>query len=192
MTPWLTKVAPSADSSKSVGHDAGAIGEAWRQFAQEDAATTAPLELERRVLVAWDALQHPSRRSHRSNQRRLVWALGAAAGALLLAFALHSHRAPAVTSISVSRAPVSATQDAGSLQRGLRPMPTIDTALTWTAYPALQTETLQLVRVRMPRWALQAVGVVVSEPNADGFVEVDVVVGEDGLPRDLRRIALIR
>jgi hypothetical protein len=71
-------------------------------------------------------------------------------------------------------------------------MPTADAVLTLTADPALETETLQLVRVRMPRLALQAVGVVVSGPNADGFVEMDVVVGEDGLPRDVRRVALIR
>jgi hypothetical protein len=64
--------------------------------------------------------------------------------------------------------------------------------LTLTADPALETETLELVRVRMPRLALQAVGVVVSGPSAEGFVEVDVVVGEDGLPRDVRRVALSR
>jgi hypothetical protein len=71
-------------------------------------------------------------------------------------------------------------------------MPTADAVLTLTTDPALETETLQLVRVRMPRLALQAVGVVVSGPNAEGFVEVDVVVGEDGLPRDVRRVALIQ
>jgi hypothetical protein len=143
------------------------------------------------VLAAWDELQQPHRRSHRANQRRLFWAVGGAAGALLLAFALRSHRAITDASAPVSGAPVSATRDADDLQRGPQPVPTINTFLPLTADPALQTETLQLVRVRMPRVTLQAVGVVVSGPNADGFVEVDVVVGEDGLPRDLRRVALI-
>jgi hypothetical protein len=71
-------------------------------------------------------------------------------------------------------------------------MPPTDAVFTLTADPALETETLELVRVRMPRSALQAVGVVVSGPNTEGFVEMDVVVGEDGLPRDVRRVALIR
>jgi hypothetical protein len=44
----------------------------------------------------------------------------------------------------------------------------------------------------MSRLALQGFGVVLSGPDAEGFAEVDVVVGEDGLPRDVRRVALIR
>jgi hypothetical protein len=191
MTPWLRKMTSTADDSRrNIGHDAGALGEAWRQFAREDAAITAPPELEGRVLAAWEALQQPQRRSHRPSRRRLFWAAGAVAGALLLAFALGSHRA--IPSPPASGAAASATRDAGDLHRWPQPMPTADAVLTLTADPALETETLQLVRVRMPRLALQAVGVVVSGPNADGFVEMDVVVGEDGLPRDVRRVALIR
>jgi hypothetical protein len=70
-------------------------------------------------------------------------------------------------------------------------LPSAAAAITFAVDPVLETETLQLVRVRMPRLALQAVGVVVSGSNAEGFVEVDVVVGEDGLPRDVRRVAPI-
>jgi hypothetical protein len=70
-------------------------------------------------------------------------------------------------------------------------MPLAKAVITLAADPVLETETLQLVRVRMPRLALQAVGVVVSGSNAEGFVDVDVVVGEDGLPRDVRRVAPI-
>jgi hypothetical protein len=64
--------------------------------------------------------------------------------------------------------------------------------MTLAVDPALETETLQLVRVRMPRRALAAVGFVVGGPDAEGFVEVDFVVGEDGLSRDVRRVALIQ
>jgi hypothetical protein len=193
MIPRLMKMVSAADDSRGdVGHDAGAFGEAWRQFADDDAAMTAPPELERRVLAAWEALQHPERRNRRPGQRRLYWALGAVAGALLLAFALRGHRPATVPPPPASRAAVSGTRDAGALPRWPQPMPTADAVVRLTADPVLETETLQLVRVRMPRLALQAVGVVVSGPNADGFVEVDVVVGEDGLPRDVRRVALIQ
>ena len=195
MTPWLTKMASAADDSPhSIGHDSGAVGEAWRQFAREDVAMAAPPALEQRVLAAWESLQHPPRRSPRPIRRRLflgVGALGAVAGTLFLAFSLWSHHATTVPPDPASGAAVSATRPARDLRHSSQPMPA-DALLTFTADPALETETLELVRVRMPRLALQAVGVVVGGPNAEGFVEVDVVVGEDGLPRDVRRVALTR
>ena len=51
-----------------------------------------------------------------------------------------------------------------------------------------QGESLQLVRLRIPREALQALGVPLFEPEARGLVDVDVLIGEDGLPRDVRRV----
>ncbi len=192
MTPWLTKMASSADDSGNVGHDAEVLGEAWRQFAREDAAMTAPPDLEPRALAAWEALQHPQRRGHRPSQRRFFWAVGATAGALLIAFALRSHRATTFPPSPVSGAAESATRTAGDLRHLSQPKSRPEAVLTFTTDPALDTETLELVRVRMPRSALQAVGVVVSGPNAGDFVDVDVVVGEDGLPRDVRRVAPIQ
>jgi hypothetical protein len=183
-------MASSADpSSRSVGADAEALVEAWRQFAQEDAAITAPPELERRVLNAWEALQHPPRRNHRPSPR-VFWAVGAVAAGLLLAFALRSDRATTVPSAPTSDVGLAVRPDVGGGDRGLRPSPTT-AVITFAVDPVLETETLQLVRVRMPRLDLQAVGVVVGGSNAEGFVEVDVVVGEDGLPRDVRRVAPI-
>ena len=169
------------DLSRNLGHDDGEMGAAWRQFTREDAEATAPAELERRTLAAWEGLQHQSRRCHRPSERRLFWAAGVVAGALLLAFA-YSHRATTVPAPPASPAALSAARDVEE----------VPAVITLTADPVLETETLQLVRVRMPRLALQAVGVVVSEPSAEGFVEVDVVVGEDWLPRDVRRVALSR
>jgi hypothetical protein len=193
MTPRLTKMASFADdSSGSVGHDAGVLGEAWRQFAQEDATITAPPELERRVLAAWETLQNPPRRNHLLKQPRLVWAFGTLAGALWLAFALQSDRAAPGPTAPTSSAEVSVHRDAEQVHRWPQRTFTADSAITLAVDPVLETETLQLVRVRMPRLALQAVGVVVSGPNAEGLVEVDVVVGEDGLPRNVRRVALIQ
>jgi hypothetical protein len=176
MTSWSTKMASVPDDSRENVEGDGLLGEAWRQFVREDAAVTAPPGLERKVLAAWETLQHPQARRHRPGPR-LFWAV-AVAGALLLAFSLRSDRANTVPGPAPTPA-LSATRDA-------------DAVLALTADPALETETLQLVRVRMPRLALQSVGVVVSGTNAEGFVEVDVVLGEDGLPRDVRRVSLIR
>ena len=57
-----------------------------------------------------------------------------------------------------------------------------------TGAPDVSVESLQLVRLRMPRTALQAFGVALIEPDATGLVDVDLVVGSDGLPRDIRRV----
>jgi hypothetical protein len=183
MNSRMTTMASSRDDlSRNLGHDDGEVGTAWRQFRQEDAATTAPAELERRSLAAFDGLQHRPRRSHRPSERRLFLAVGVVAGALLLALALHGHRATTVRPSGASSATLSAARDVEE----------VPAVITLAVDPVLETETLQLVRVRVPRLALPAAGVVVSEPNAEGFVEVDVVVGEDGLPRDVRRVALTR
>jgi hypothetical protein len=193
MNPRLTRMASSLDdSSRNVGHDEGVLGEAWRQFAQEDAAMTAPAALEQRILAAWEALQDRPRRSRPPDQRRLFWAVAAVAGALLLAFGLPGDRAATVPTAPASSAALSWSPDVEELHRWPQPTRAPGAAITLTADPVLETETLQLVRVQMPRLALQAVGVVVSGPNAQGFVEVDVTVGEDGLPRDVRRVALIQ
>lgn len=192
MTAWSTRMTSAADDSRNdVADDAGVLGEAWRQFAREDAAMTAPPELERKVLAAWEALQHPDRRSHPPGRLRLAWVVGAVASALAVAFALHGDRATPVPVATDSRLEESAIRNSGDAPPP-RWMMKRDAILTFTAEPVLETETLQLVRVRMPRLALQAVGVVVSGPNNEGFVEMDLVVGEDGLPKTVRRVALVQ
>lgn len=60
--------------------------------------------------------------------------------------------------------------------------------LTLAADQAFEAEVLHIVRVRVPREALQAFGVSLLEPEAAGLVDVDVLVGDDGLARDIRRI----
>lgn len=55
-------------------------------------------------------------------------------------------------------------------------------------------EALQIVRVRMPSSSLPALGVRVSAPSLDGpvLVDVDLVVGVDGWPREVRDIRQVR
>jgi hypothetical protein len=57
-----------------------------------------------------------------------------------------------------------------------------------TGEPALAAEPLQLVRLRVPRTSLRAFGVALIDPDASGLVDVDLIVGSDGLPRDIRRV----
>jgi hypothetical protein len=60
--------------------------------------------------------------------------------------------------------------------------------LRLAADPTFEAEPLQLVRLRMARADLEMFGVALLEPDTSGLVDVDVVVGGDGLPRDIRRI----
>jgi hypothetical protein len=193
MTSWFRKIASSEDdSSGNIGRDAGVLGDAWRQFEQDDAEYTAPPALERRVLAAWEALRQPERPRDRPRMRRLVWAAGAVAGALLLAAGLRSYLATPAPSGPAAGGRTSAIRAYGELPRWPHRPSTTGAVMTLAVDPALETETLQLVRVRMPRRALAVVGFVVGGPDAEGFVEVDFVVGEDGLSRDVRRVALIQ
>ena len=49
---------------------------------------------------------------------------------------------------------------------------------------------LTLVRVRMPRSAFSRL-VPIANPDGDGLVDVDVLVGEDGVARSIRRAAAV-
>lgn len=152
-----------------------------------------PAEIERRILDSWDALPHRQRRGHWPSQRRLFWAVPVAAGALLLGFALPGHRQATVTPATpASSGALSVTRGVQEVHRSPQRTPTSHAVIAAMVNPVLDTETLLLVRVRMSRRALQAVGVVVSEAGSEGFVDVDVVVGEDGLLKDVRRVTLIQ
>lgn len=71
------------------------------------------------------------------------------------------------------------------------PEPPFDTVVL-AADPVFASETLQLVRVRLPRSALRSFGVGLIDPDAGGFVELDVLLGGDGLPRSLHAVRAIQ
>jgi len=48
------------------------------------------------------------------------------------------------------------------------------------------TEDAAIVRVRMQRWALGALGLPVNEERAGEWIQVDLLVGNDGLPQGVR------
>lgn len=75
---------------------------------------------------------------------------------------------------------VASVADAGRIGAGA--------IVTLAADRAFETEVLQIMRVRVPRESLQVFGVPLPGPEASGLVDVDVLVGADGLARDIRRI----
>ncbi len=145
------------------------FAEAWAAFAREDAEITASPRLERKVMQAVRSRYAHRDDVRRSPRRRFLSALALAAAALLVL----------VTGLR-TRQPAREAPDAV--------VPPAPVLMTLAADPVRETESLQLVRIRMPRTELRALGIALIEPEASGLVDVDVLVADDGLPRDIRRI----
>ena len=59
--------------------------------------------------------------------------------------------------------------------------------LVLVADPMFDSTAATVIRVRMPRSALAALGLPIAEPDAAGAVDVEMLVGEDGVARTIRR-----
>ena len=160
---------------------------AWRTLADDDAAIGAPAELEARVLRAITANQPKRARP----AQRVAGALAAVA-AILIATAW-SMTGP--QSAVIREAPPLAVQPSSALavfsptvvpERARHVAPQI--IRTARREPDVPLETFQLVRLRLPRQALATLGFLLVDPEATGVVDVDVLVGEDGLPRHIRKV----
>lgn len=189
----------------ATNHVDAAIDAAWAAFVDEDRAVVAPAALETRVLAAVAQRRRPIPPVRRRSGR--LW-LSLAAG-LLAALALVWGRHPAserprlearaVDAAAITAAypgPVEARPPsrrtagtpAGSfaMARSPRAHRLPPPVMTLGAAPLHDTEPLQLARLRLPRERLQALGIPVLEPGAGGLVDIEVLVGEDGLARDIR------
>lgn len=194
--------------------DDSGFEEAWRAFAEDDAGMQAPSSLEARVFNAIEAQSSLAPRPRRSHLARVasLAAILVLTTTVLLRYQRGNERpssmpvasrpaqaqAPALPEVSVPlsisstpRAVVAEAREALPRARSPRPsarevLPPVLMALG--AGPVRDTEALQLVRLRLPREALQGLGVVLLEPDAAGVVDVDVLIGEDGLARDIRQV----
>ena len=57
--------------------------------------------------------------------------------------------------------------------------------------PPVDPASLQVVRVRMSRAAFASLGVPIEDPDADGLMEVEMIVGDDGVARSIRRATFV-
>jgi hypothetical protein len=180
--------------------DDSRFDEAWRAYVNEDAGLQAPPGLESRV---WNELAAPPRPKRAYWTSRLLLAVSAAAMIVVTFVALRdeSGRPPipsspiGVEAIAPPAEPAMipafdrtreverVTPERRTLRRGLPPV-----LMTLGAGPVRDTEVLQLVRLRLPREALQTLGVALLEPDAGGVVDVDVLIGDDGVARDIRQV----
>ncbi len=179
-----------------------------RAVADEDTNQQAPLRVHAAVMRTWDVVQPfaPHRRRRLRTVAALV-AIGSMAAALVAAVVMS--RAPAETSRpdpviarTVDRGPVVAnvpSQSRGAPAETQRPRPRRprtrdDTAtsryepgVVLVADPIVDTSAMSIVRVRVPRTALVPLGIPLVEPNDGGSVDLEILVGEDGVARTIRR-----
>jgi hypothetical protein len=65
--------------------------------------------------------------------------------------------------------------------------PRTTTGIVLVADPILDGSALSVVRVRVPLSALINFGIPVPDPDAQGSVDLEMLVGEDGIARTIRR-----
>lgn len=82
------------------------------------------------------------------------------------------------------------SQGGGEVPRPIA-APPLDAGYVLVPGGALDSAPLTLMRVRMPRSAFSQLGVPIANPDGDGLVEVEVLVGEDGVARSIRRAAAV-
>src|SRR5690349_19674656 len=141
------------------------LEERLRALASDD-ETQVPARVDTAVMAAWDA--HRGRIPARTRRRWPVW-VAACAGVVLAAVLLAPRLTPG-------------DRDPGSpslLQQEL------------VLVPDVEPGPLMLMRVRMTRREFSRLGVPISNPQGDGLVDVEVLVGEDGVARSIRRAVAV-
>ena len=168
-----------------------ALEESWRLakselrlLAASTEASEAPARVEMRLRLEF-------RTRHRSvKMRRLAaaasWALAAAAAvAAMVTWINWRHAAPV-------RQPVATHVQSASVNDGSQDGAEISTlvadgrAADFTPLPGStlsDTDSASIVRVRMQRSSLGALGLPVAEDGANDWIQVDLLVGDDGLPQ---------
>jgi hypothetical protein len=182
------------------------IDRALAALANADAARQAPAHLEPRILAAFD------RRRERSVLRWWVivaWDYRREAAAVVIAASITTvahfrllerniiepgvPEAPVQAQVA-RRAEVPATMDESPQQPPTTPSPAATRpvrrvrAAAVTADPTWRQsdDIVHSVHVRMPRAMLSMLGVPLIEPAAEGTVNVEVLLGPDGIARTIR------
>jgi hypothetical protein len=148
---------------------------ALRALARGEAALQAPDEVEARVMRAWDAAQARGRPATRRFVPR-----GLQVAAALVLLAVGTYWLTGVRNRSTSRSVGDPRESVAA------PALPSDEVQAWLE---LDPGPLQIVRVGVSRATLVEQGYPVSDPDGDGLVEIDVVVGADGVARSVQLAA---
>jgi hypothetical protein len=155
-------------------------------LAAESRGAEAPARLEARLVAAFRAHHgRPALPKQPLWSQAALWA-SAAATVVLALFLVNGHQPQAPRPHLQNTMELAALQDAAVIDEntlddrtaGFIPLP--------NAASLAPNEEVNLVRVDVPRSAMMAVGLVVSEERALERVQADVMLGADGLPRAVR------
>lgn len=184
---------------------------AWRAYAEQDRRLTPPPELEQRTLArCLGASVTTGRRLPRRRWLAVVAGLSAAASIAIAAYLTWPQTEPrsrqpfAAPNPSIAALPATVEAErprvaaASVIHPGAPPMfeayvqhvELPEALVQFDSAPLQVHEPLQMVRLRLPLEALQALGLALFEAGASGVVDVDVIIGEDGLPRDIRQVRI--
>ena len=154
------------------------IQESLRALAADDAVddgVQVPAHVDAAVMAAWEAAWDAGwpRKPRTAPRPWAPWAV---------AFAAVVMTAVLVTWPTSDTAAPSSTTNAPSplIQQELVLVPELDRA-----------GPLMLMRVRMTRREFSRLGVPISNPDSGGLVDVEVLVGEDGVARSIRRAVTV-
>jgi hypothetical protein len=193
-----------------MNHESDAwIDEALRALAVDDERVSVPARVHSEVLREWDQHQglRKGRRAHR--RRGLAWVVVSAAAVVMLAVAVLQRQsvplaepeaAPTVSAVAVdvpaiTRAPDPvleesrrATAVASPIEVSARTRAVADGSAGYVIVPAplVDPTALHVVRARIARTALATLGMPIVDPNVDGLVEVEMLVGDDGVAQSIR------
>jgi hypothetical protein len=147
-------------------HENDGLADALAELRRVEARVEPPAHIEAAVLAAWDR----ARRATPASRPRAIWRdLAAIAAAVTIAVGL--------------------TQLGQQLRRATQPVSEQSTnrgTLLLVGEPILQGEPVRMVRMRVPASTLTGLGVrPVAGPPGE-HIDVDVIVGEDGVARAIR------
>jgi hypothetical protein len=143
------------------------LAEVLEALRQAEADVDIPPRVEAALLAAWDDAAHAQRTA--SHSRRLWREAGAVAAAVTIAVGLWQ------LGQQLERTTRRATERAEDGR-----------TLLLVGEPILQGEPVRVVRMRVPASTLTSLGERSTERDAAEHVDVDVIVGEDGVARAVR------
>ena len=90
-----------------------------------------------------------------------------------------------------SRAETPRVRSAARARPVSRPAPSLDTPYVLVPDAGMTGAPVAVMRVRMPRGAVGRLGIPLASPDADGMVDVEVLVGHDGVAQSIRRVSTV-
>jgi hypothetical protein len=199
----------------------GWVNDALDTLAADDVHVSVPTRVQSAVLNEWDRQHLQPLRPRRTPdwKRRLPWVLLPAAAAAVLAVAALQRGAAHSKVIEMPRVDEVVRGDAAattrfsrdnaadlvsSAGRALQGSPrdrsprrlsfgnmAADGGYVIVPVPLVDPAALNIVRARMSRMALATLGVPIVNPDADGLVEVEMLVGDDGVAQSIRYATLV-